>query len=232
MPLRAHLEELRRVLLVSGAAWCLASLAALAFHAELLAIALHPLMLALPDARPVFLNPLQGMTIPLELAGLAGLLVSVPVMSWQGWRFVKPALRRQERRMGLPFITSGILLFYCGALFAYLVLPIGLSFLARFMGSSITYLPDVGQYLSFFLLVIAIFGITFEFPLLLVTLAGMHVFSSSMLRRRRKAIIIGIIFFALIITPGADPFTPTALAIPMILLFEASIAVIDHAMNR
>jgi sec-independent protein translocase protein TatC len=128
--------------------------------------------------------------------------------------------------------VSALLLFAVGATFAYLVTPLGLHFLATFLGGNAEFLPDLNSYLSFFALLIVVFGLTFELPVAIVLLGLLGIVSSARLRRRRKGIWVGIVFVSLIVTPGADPFTPAALLVPLIALFEASIVVHDKAFNR
>ena len=111
-------------------------------------------------------------------------------------------------------------------------MPIGLNFLATFLGSSAVYLPDINSYLSFLMLLIIAFGVTFELPVVIILLGMLGITSSRKLRSQRKAIWVGIILAALIVTPGADPYTPTALFIPLIIFFEASILILDKALKR
>ncbi len=111
-------------------------------------------------------------------------------------------------------------------------MPIGLNFLATFLGNSAVYLPDINSYLSFLVLLIVAFGVTFELPVVIVLLGMLGIVSSRMLRRKRKVIWVGIIIGALLVTPGADPYTPTALFIPLIAFFEASILVLAKVFKR
>jgi sec-independent protein translocase protein TatC len=172
------------------------------------------------------------LSVPIKIATIIGFILALPIILWQVWSFVSPGLRPVEKRFAGPFIASAILLFGVGAAFAYFVMPLGLGFLAGFLGNNAMYFPDINQYLSFFLLLVVIFGVTFELPVVLVLLGAMHIISSRWLREKRKAAIVLIIAAAAIVTPGADPFTPTALAIPLILLYEASILVLAKLMHR
>jgi sec-independent protein translocase protein TatC len=129
-------------------------------------------------------------------------------------------------------VASASLLFVAGAAFAYFVTPIGLNFLATFLGNSALYLPDVNSYLSFLLLLIVAFGVTFELPVVVVLLGIAGIVSSRRLRRQRKVIWVGIIVAALVVTPGADPYTPTALFVPLIVFFEAAVLVLDKVFKR
>ncbi len=237
MTIVEHLTELRRVLIVSLAAWLAGTIVAFVFNGFVLGLLLAPLKLILRNSHDIvstaiFTSPTEGLTVPIKIAAIVGFILALPVILWQVWSFVSPGLRPVERKFVAPFIGSALLLFACGAAFAYFVMPIGLGFLAGFLGGNAVYFPDINQYLSFFLLLVAIFGVTFEMPVVLVLLGVLRIISSQWLRRRRRAAILIIIVAALIVTPGADPFTPTALAIPLILLYEASILVLSKVFRR
>ena len=153
-------------------------------------------------------------------------------MLWQIWNFVSPGLRPKERKFVGPFIASALLLFAGGAAFAYFVMPLGLNFLTNFLSGHAIYFPDINSYIGFFLIVVFIFGITFELPIVLVLLGLLGFVSSKKLKGWRKIAYVAIIAAALVITPGADPFTPTALAIPLIILYEVSIVVLQRIFRR
>lgn len=233
-----HLEELRRALIVSLVAWTLASGLAFAFNQQLISILERPLHLALRHTHSPFgqsvvvTSPIQGLSIPFEIAGVAGVVLALPVITWQLWNFVAPALRARERRLAFPFVFGTLFFFALGAVFAYFVLPIGLSFLATFLGHDAIYLPDLGAYLSFLALVVLIFGVTFELPVVLAVLGAVGVVSSRRLRKSRRVAYFVIILVALLVTPGADPFTPSFLSAALILLYEGSIVFIQRALQR
>jgi sec-independent protein translocase protein TatC len=232
-----HLEELRRALLISAVAWILATVAAFVFHGAIIEFLLRPLTTVLGKTNhitstAIFTSPTEGLTIPIKISAIVGLVGSLPVILWQAWGFVAPGLRPVERKFVGPFIASALLLFVAGAAFAYFVMPIGLNFLATFLGNSAVYLPDINAYLSFLLLLIAAFGLTFELPVVIILLGIVGLVSSRLLRRKRKGIWVGIIVAALVVTPGADPYTPTALFIPLILFFEASVLILDKVFKR
>jgi sec-independent protein translocase protein TatC len=233
-----HLEELRRVLVISAVAWVVATILAFVFHAAIFEFLLHPLTSVLGrtnnhiTSTAIFTSPTEGLTIPIKISAIAGLVGALPVILWQVWTFVSPGLRPVEKKFVGPFVASAFLLFLGGAAFAYFVMPIGLSFLATFLGNSAVYLPDINSYLSFLLLLIIAFGVTFELPVVVILLGMLGIVSSTLLRRRRKGIWVGIVVASLLVTPGADPYTPTALFVPLIIFFEASILILDKALKR
>ncbi len=237
MTIVEHLEELRRVLMLSAIAWIVATLAAFIVHGTIFEFLLRPLTTVLGKTNhitstAIFTSPTEGLTIPIKISAIVGLIGALPLILWQTWGFVSPGLRPVERKFVGPFIASAFLLFAGGAAFAYFVMPIGLNFLATFLGNSAIYLPDINAYLSFLLLLIVAFGVAFELPVVIILLGALGIVSSRLLRSKRKMIWVGIIMAALVVTPGADPYTPTALFIPLIIFFEASILILDKALKR
>lgn len=237
LPISQHLAELRRVLLVCGAAWLAGTIAAFALNHLILGVLLRPLRTVLAGTGSILPGaiitaPTEGLSVPIKVAALAGVVVALPVVLWQVWRFIYPALSRRERRVAGPLVVSSTLLFAAGAAFAYFVTPVGLRFLVTFIGGNATYFPDLDQYLSFFGLIVVAFGVTFELPIVVLLLGLARIVSSASLRRRRRAIWIAIVALALIVTPGADPFTPAALFVPLIALFEGSLLVLARGFGR
>lgn len=236
LPLIRHLTDLRRVLMVSGGAWIAGTVAAFFLNGLLLSVLLRPLHTVLTRGSPIstaiITSPTEGLAVPMKVAAIAGLVIALPVVLWQAWGFVAPGLTRRERRVAAPLVASSLLLFGAGATFAYFVMPVGLHFLVTFLGTNATYFPDITAYLSFFALLIVAFGVAFELPIVVLLLGIARITSSRTLRRRRRAIWIGIIAAALVVTPGADPFTPTALFVPLIALFEASVLILARVLHR
>ncbi len=234
-----HLEDLRRVVLVCLIAWVGATTLAFVFNHELIQLLERPLRIALahrvssPFGNSVIVtSPLEGLSIPFKVSAVAGIVISLPVLAWQSWTFVAPGLVRHERRLFGPFIAATLICFGLGATFAYFVMPVGLSFLSTFLGSNAVYLPDLGSYLTFFALVIVVFGVAFEMPVVLCLLGALRIVDSGKLRRSRKIAYFSIAAVSLVITPGADPFTPTFLSVALVILYEASILVIRHGLGR
>jgi sec-independent protein translocase protein TatC len=237
MTIVEHLEELRKVLIISFGAWLAGTIVAFIFNGFVLGLLLRPLKAVLQNSHnivstAIFTSPTEGLTVPIKIAAIVGFILALPVTLWQTWSFVSPGLRPVERKLVGPFIGSALFLFACGGAFAYFVMPIGLSFLANFLGGNAIYFPDIDQYLSFFLLLVLVFGITFELPVVLVLLGLLRIISSQWLKKRRRGAYVIIILAALIVTPGADPFTPTALAIPLLAFYELSILILKRVFHR
>jgi sec-independent protein translocase protein TatC len=218
MTIVQHLEELRKVLIWVMGAWIIGTAIAFVFNGFFLGILLHPLHTVLanshsiiPNDEAIITSPTEGLTVPLKISAVVGIVISLPITLWQIWNFVSPGLRPKERKF---------------------VMPLGLNFLTNFLNGHAVYFPDINSYISFFLIVCFVFGITFEMPVVIVLLGLLGFVSSKKLKSWRKVSYVGIIAVALVITPGADPFTPTALAIPLLLLYEASIIVLQRIFRR
>jgi sec-independent protein translocase protein TatC len=232
-----HLRELRRVLVVSMVAWVLATIVAAVFDRVILRILEFPLLHVLSQhnhllSRPIITSPTELVTIPLEVAVVGGLVLSMPVIGWQAWTFVSPGLRPVERRFALPFVLSVVILFAAGAGLAYLLMPVWLNILTSIVGGNAVYFPDLSQYLSFLSLAVVAFGLTFELPVAIVILGLLRIVSSRGLRRRRKLVWLAIVLGAELVTPGVDPVTPLFLAIPLLLLYELAVVVLARALHR
>jgi sec-independent protein translocase protein TatC len=163
--------------------------------------------------------------VKLKIVVFIGLAVALPVLLYQLWSFIVPGLTKRERRMGIPFVASSVVLFALGAVFAYITLPKGLSFLLGFAGDKFSAILTGDRFISFVMLVAVAFGLAFEFPVLLVFLEMVGVLSTKSLRKWRRYSILGIAIFAAIITPSSDPYTMLAMTVPMCLFYEAAIII-------
>jgi sec-independent protein translocase protein TatC len=232
-----HLHDLRRVLIVSLVAWLVATIVAAVFSHLLLSVLEYPLTSILAThnhliSKPIITSPTELVTIPIQVSVVGGLVLSLPVLVWQGWAFVAPGLRRAERRFALPVILSAILLFAGGACLAYFLMPLWLNLLTSIVGNNAIFFPDLDQYLSFLTLLIVAFGVTFELPVVIVLLGLLGVVSSAWLRRRRRMVWLIVVVGAELVTPGVDPVTPLFLAIPLVGLFELSLLILARPLRR
>lgn len=231
MTLIEHLEELRRVLIISLTAWAVASVVGVTGSGlviELLVRPLHYLARTNPEAAKLHYFGLFGFFgIHLKVGLAVGFALALPVILWQVWSFIGPGLRPNERRFARPLLVSSLSLFAAGALLAYAFLYIAVRFLAPFVsGPDLVLFTGADEYLGFVVILMLAFGVTFEFPVALVLLASAGLVSSGALRKKRLAAMFIITAVALIVTPGVDPITPMALAVPLVLLYEGSILVI------
>jgi len=158
--------------------------------------------------------------------GFLGLVIALPVILFEFWRFVTPGLTSRERRYSIPFVVASLLLFALGAWFAMLTLPKGLAFLLGFAGTQrVAAVLSIAKYLSFVTLLILAFGAAFEFPLILISLTLVGVLTSRKLIAWWRQAILVIALVAAIITPSQDWFTMTAMMVPLLVFYELSILV-------
>ena len=218
MTLVGHLGELRRRLIISVMAIAAGTLGAYTVVEDLMRFVVAP------AGKLYFMSPAEGFFAYLKLAVIAGFMVALPVVLWQVWRFVAPALTSGEKRWGLLLVPGSVILFFFGVLFAFLLVwPAAVKFFLGFGNDSLTPMISLGQYLSFLLSFILPFGVIFNLPLLLLALAKMGFVSSASLAKQRKMMIVGAFIVGGIITPTPDIFSQTMMAIPILLLYEASI---------
>ncbi len=230
-----HLEELRYRLIVSLGAIGVGSVAGWFLYDPVVRLLREPYcdtIEALPPGnRPptgcsfVFGSPLDAVVVKLKVVVFLGLAVALPIVLYQLWAFIVPGLTKRERRLAGPFVLSSVILFLVGALFAYLTLPRGLSFLLGFAGEFVVPLLTADRFLGFVMMLTLAFGISFEFPIVLIFLALAGVLSSQRLREWRRGALVVLAAFAALITPSADPYTMIALTVPLYLFYEAAILV-------
>jgi sec-independent protein translocase protein TatC len=236
MTLIEHLEELRHRIILCFMALAVGSVAGWFLYPTFIRIVTHPFcdyILSLPrDQRPptgcdlTVNGTLDPLTIKLKVVIALGLFVALPVILYQLWAFIVPGLTARERRMAVPFIAASMILFALGAAVAYITLPKGLGFLLGFAGEHFTPLITGSSFIGFVVLLTLAFGLSFEFPILLIFLGMAGVVSSAKLRSWRRPAIVLIAVFAAVITPSSDPYTMLAMMIPMYLFYEAAIIVI------
>jgi sec-independent protein translocase protein TatC len=229
MTLVEHLTELRGRLVKSVLALAVATIAAFIFFEPILTFLQRPYCdlpsnLRFPpggeDCQLYVTGILDQFMIRLRVAMMTGAVASAPVWLWQLWQFVTPGLHPKERRWAVPFIASSILLFGAGAVFAYFTLDNGLQFLLGVGGDRITPILTVDKYLSFVTLMLLAFGVSFEFPLLMMFLNIVGVTPTYKLRKWRRAMFFGLCVFAAVITPSQDPFTFLAMWLPLCGSYE------------
>lgn len=171
------------------------------------------------------LGPLDGFTARLRISTYGGVVVALPVILWQVWRFVSPALEKKEKRYAVPFITSSVVLFAAGVSIAYWTLDKALEFLISWSGQDVTQAFQVTKYMSLVVLMMLAFGVGFLSPVLLVFLQLASVVEPRTLIRQWRYAIMGIFVAAAVITPSGDPFSLLALAVPLSVLYLVAVLV-------
>ena len=168
-------------------------------------------------------SPFEQFAVSLRVSLIAGTVASAPVWIYHFGAFITPALHRKEKRYALGFLGSALVLFVVGTVFAYFTLARGLEFLLQVGGDGVLQLQGIQSYLSFFTLTLLAFGIAFLFPVIVLFLNFVGVFPTRVMRSWRRGMILGIAIAAAVLTPTSDPFTFTALAVPLYVLYEGCI---------
>jgi len=171
----------------------------------------------------IYHGVLDGFTTRLQISVIAGAVFTGPFWLYQIWAFITPGLRKNERKYTLAFIASSTLLFVAGMTLAFLVLYKGLRVVLEISGSGTQAFLTVDQYISFVTLMLVVFGAAFELPLIVVMANLAGVLSGNLLKRSQRIGIFLIFLFAAVATPTTDPFTMIAMAVPMVVLFEAAV---------
>ncbi len=230
MTLTEHLAELRTRIIRALLAVVIGIIVMLAAYDWVLDFLREPYY-NLCDGRPeltcelVFISPLEGFSTRLSVSTYGGLLLALPVLMWQLWQFIVPALHAKEKKYAIPFIGSSVLLFALGAFLAYWTLEKALEFLIDWAGDDVEALFRVGEYIRLVGLMVAAFGIAFQFPVLLVGLQLVGVLTPRTLLKGWRYAIMGCFVVAAVITPSGDPFSMLALALPMTLFYAISILI-------
>lgn len=226
MTLDEHLAEARRRFIISTVTILVLGVAAFIFYPEILKVLQEPYCHAHPK-RCEFLvtNPLDGLTLRVKIGFFGGLLFASPVVFWQVWRFITPGLKARERRYAVPFVSASILFFFSGVAVAYVSFGHALIFLQAIGGHSLVSYYNPNQYLSLFLLMMFVFGVTFEFPVVLVAIELAGLVTPRQLLRSWRYALIGITIASAVFTPSGDPLSMFALAIPLTAFYFVAIGV-------
>ncbi len=232
MSLGEHLGELRMRLIRSIISVALGASAILAFYDPVLKFLTRPYR-ELCKNRPDFkcdgslfaLGPLDGLSARMKIAGYGGLIIALPVVLWQLWRFIVPALSKKEKKYTIPFIGSSVVLFVGGCALAYWTLSRALEFLISWSGTEVNQAFQITKYVSLVILMVLAFGVGFLSPLLIVFLQLVGVLTPRTLIKQWRIAIVTIFFMAAIITPSGDPITLMALGLPLTLLYFVAILI-------
>ncbi len=242
MPLTEHLSELRKRIIISLTGLLIGFLLSFNYSEDLfkfLTLPLrseisfsirYPFISFIPskikNPSLVFLAPAEAFWMHLKVSLVAGLILSLPVILFQFWRFISPGLLPKERRYIGPFVIIATILFLFGGAFCFFfVLPFAMGFLLTYKTGIIMPMLSVGNYVDFCLKFILAFGTVFELPIVIVFLTRMGIVTPKTLAKNRKYAILLAFVVAAILTPTPDAFNQTLMAGPIIILYEAGILV-------
>jgi sec-independent protein translocase protein TatC len=225
MSLIDHLSELRRRLAISVLAIVLGSVIGFLLAEPLIKLLLTPL----PEGEVVFLTVGGGFFVYLRVAVVVGVLLALPVVLYQLWAFVAPGLLPAERRAALPWIPMTVVFFLLGALVAWVTLPFAIDFLLGFqIEGSLTALPSAEAYFSFVTIMFLLFGLVMQFPIVLIFLDRLGILNVDQLKSMRRYVLLGVVIFAVVATPGGDPISPLVLSGTMYALYEFTIFLLQR----
>ncbi len=245
MPLTEHLGELRKRISASLIALLITFVSAFNYSEEIFKFIMFPLKYSLSfsiknpfvriipheklpqGTKLVFLAPAEAFWMNIKVAFVAGLLLALPVIFYQLWKFISPGLLTKEKRYVLPFIFLATALFLVGAAFCFfIVLPFAMGFLLTYkVGDFLMPMLSVGQYIDFCLKFILAFGAIFELPIAIIFATRMGIVTTKTLAKNRKYAILIAFVVAAILTPTPDAFNQTLMAVPIIILYEIGILV-------
>ncbi len=227
MSLVDHLQELRKRLIVCVVIVLAASIACYFFAVDLVHI------ITAPAGKLYYMNPAEAFFTYLKVSFFAGFLVSLPVVFYQLWAFVVPAMTRQERTASLFLVPASLVLFFVGLAFSYfLVLPAAIGFFIGFATEDLQPMFSIGQYLSFVISFMLPFGFVFELPLFIIVAAKLGVIGSAFLVSKRKMVVVLSFVVGAIVSPTPDVFSQTMIAVPLMILYEISIFIVKHVLRK
>jgi sec-independent protein translocase protein TatC len=202
MTLAEHLSELRTRLVISVISVFLFGVIAFVFYPEILRVLQSPYCAATPKHCTFLVtNPLDGLTLRVKIAFFGGFLLSLPITMWHAWRFITPGLKAKERRYALPFVSAAFLFFAGGVAVAYFSFGHAIKFLEAIGGRTLVTAYNPNQYLTLFLLMLFVFGLTFDFPVVLVALEMAGLVKPRTLLRGWRYAVIAITIAAAALSP-------------------------------
>ncbi|QCR37498.1 Sec-independent protein translocase subunit TatC [Nissabacter sp. SGAir0207] len=223
-PLISHLIELRKRLLNCIIAVLVVFLALAYFSNDIYQLVSAPLIKQMPNGASMIATDVASpFFTPIKLTMIVSVFLSAPIILYQVWAFIAPALYKHERRLMMPLLFSSTLLFYMGMAFAYfIVFPLAFGFFAKTAPAGVLIATDINNYLDFVMALFMAFGVSFEVPIAIVLLCWSGVTTPEDLKAKRPYVLVGAFVVGMLLTPP-DVFSQTLLAIPMYLLFEIGV---------
>jgi len=220
----AHLIELRDRLIRIAAGLLLAFVGLFPFANTLYTLLAQPMLSNLPAGGQLIATAVTTpFFVPMKVAMMAAIVLSLPWTLYQAWGFVAPGLYAHEKRLILPLVVASSLLFLAGMAFAYfLVFPVVFGFIVGVAPQGVTVMTDIGNYLDFVITLFLAFGVAFEVPVLVVLVVHLGMASVQTLKEIRSYVIVGAFVIGAIFTPP-DVISQIMLAVPLWLLYEAGI---------
>jgi sec-independent protein translocase protein TatC len=235
MPFLDHLEELRWRIIKSLAAVLVTVAASFAVLAQfdVIGILARPILPLLNGHKLIFTHPTDSFQIYMNMSIILGLIFASPVVVYQAWAFLAPALHKHERRMVVPVTIGAVLLFVCGVAVSWFgVMPLALKWLLAFQTASMEPMISGLEYFDFLFMMSLAFGLAFELPIVILALTALGLVTPQFLRKYRRHAIVACVFVGAFLTPGDLVWTTLAMAVPLYLLYELSIVLSDIVYRR
>lgn len=222
-----HLHELRKRIIVSIIAVVIGSGICYFYASELV----H--FITAPAGKLYYMSPGEAFFTYLRVSLFAGFLLALPVVLYQVWSFVLPALSIKERMAILILVPSSVILFFVGLIFSYvLVLPAGLKFFMAFATEDLQPMLSLSEYLSFVIAFLLPFGFIFELPLVIIVLAKLGMIDSKFLLAKNKYVLVLSFVVGAIISPTPDVISQTMVAVPILIMYEISILIVKYVLRK
>ncbi|MDD2896896.1 MAG: twin-arginine translocase subunit TatC [Aliarcobacter sp.] len=222
--LKPHIADLRKRLVISALSVITMFFVCFSFYEPILNWMMVPVEAVLPaNSQMVAVEIQETFFTALKVAFFGGFIISLPVIFWQLWLFLAPGLYDHEKKLVIPFVLFGTIMFLIGASFAYyIVVPLGFDFLIAFGSAVVTVLPSIGAYVDFFTKLLFGFGIAFELPVITFFLAKIGIVDDRMLKDFFRYAVVIIFVVAALLTPP-DVLSQFLMAVPLLLLYGVSI---------
>ena len=232
MSIMAHLSELRMRIIRACLSIAIGAAVILIFYDQVLHFLTQPYR-NICTARPDFncdgslyaLGPIEGLASRMRIAGYGGIIISVPIILWQLWRFISPAMNAKEKKYAIPFAVSSFVLFVFGGALAFWTLDKALEFLISWSGADVNQTYQIAKYISLVALMVLAFGAGFLLPVVVVFLQLIGAVTPQQLRKQWRIAIMVMFLIAAVITPSGDPVSMLALAVPMSLLYIVAVII-------
>ncbi|MGQ0649706.1 MAG: twin-arginine translocase subunit TatC [Gemmatimonadaceae bacterium] len=226
MPFLEHLEELRWRIM-----WSLLAVIigvgvsfALLYNVDIIVFLARPIEPFLEGRKLIVTHPLGQFRILMSMAFISGGILASPVVFYQLWAFLSPALYKHEKRLVIPVLVFGLALFIAGVALAFFVLiPLTLRFVLTMQSSVLEPMISISDYFNFAAGFCLVMGAVFELPIVVLALTALGIVTPQFLKRYRRHALVVCIVASAFITPGQDPFSLLAVAVPLVGLYELSV---------
>jgi len=225
MPFLEHLEELRWRVIKSVVAVVLCAVPCGIFWKRIFdIIMIYPLRFADPKPKLIYTSPAESIILSIKIALASGILLSVPLIFYQLWKFVSPGLYGKEKKVVFPVVIVSTLFFMAGVTFSYFTFPFLMKFLTSFAADRLDPFFKAGDYFGFLLKISLSFGVVFELPVISYVLARLGLITAGFLMKNFRYALLGIFVLAAVLTPP-DILSQLMLALPLIFLYGVSVVV-------